>query len=160
MPKGFFSQGVCLLTDGSTTIEGVRAALERAGFSIVKAVPASEFWSFSGPALLLAYLPQVNGSVTIDVVNHPWPDAMGDPKADPMTFGAWGMGHFGPFAYPGGLQRAMEQSWGWEAARLSYRSIAGSFESAVPMSAVRTRTPGACRRITSQSLNCSLSAVS
>lgn len=42
---------------------------------------------------------------------------MGDAKSDPMTFGAWSMGYFGPFAYPGGLTRAIQQPWGWAAAR-------------------------------------------
>lgn len=39
---------------------------------------------------------------------------MGDPKKETMIFGAWTMGHFGPFAYPSGLQRALQQCWGWE----------------------------------------------
>jgi hypothetical protein len=42
---------------------------------------------------------------------------MGDPKADPFTFAAWTMGHFGPLAYPQGLRRAVEQAWSWPEAR-------------------------------------------
>ncbi|MDJ0847938.1 MAG: hypothetical protein QNK04_06055 [Myxococcota bacterium] len=38
---------------------------------------------------------------------------MGDPQREPLLMGAWSMGHFGPFAYPGGLERAAQQCWGW-----------------------------------------------
>jgi hypothetical protein len=40
---------------------------------------------------------------------------MGDPKSDPITFGAWLMGQFGPLAYPGGLDRARQHAWSWPA---------------------------------------------
>src|SRR6266542_4613449 len=103
MPKGFFSQGVCLLTDGRTTISEIKRALLAGGFQIAKEVPANEDLCFSGPSVVVPFLPQVNGYVSVDVVDKVWPDAMGDPASDPVTFGAWSMGYFGPFAYPGGL---------------------------------------------------------
>jgi hypothetical protein len=109
---------VCLLTDGRPSIADVKSSLEVVGFDIARELPSQELWSFGGPALLLAYRPEVNGSVTVDVVNHAWPDAMGDPKADPMTFGAWSLGHFGPFAYPAGLERAMQHAWAWPDGRV------------------------------------------
>jgi hypothetical protein len=73
-------------------------------------------WPFGGPALIVSYRPEVNGLISVDVVDRPWPDQMGDPKADPQVFGAWSMGHFGPFAWPGGLGRAGQHSWGWKEA--------------------------------------------
>jgi hypothetical protein len=42
---------------------------------------------------------------------------MGDPKSDPWTFGAWTMGYFGPFAFPGSLARARQHAWSWQAGR-------------------------------------------
>jgi hypothetical protein len=42
---------------------------------------------------------------------------MGDPQSDSMTFAAWSMGHFGPFAYPGSLARARQHAWSWQPAR-------------------------------------------
>lgn len=33
-----------------------------------------------------------------------------------MLFAAWGMGQFGPFAYPNALERACQQSWRWNGA--------------------------------------------
>jgi hypothetical protein len=41
---------------------------------------------------------------------------MGDPKSESMVFGAWAMGNFGPFAFPGNLARAGRQAWHWEEA--------------------------------------------
>jgi hypothetical protein len=106
MAKGFFTQGVCLFTDGRLAIEDVKFLLQEQGFDVVKEVPAAQHEVFSGPGLTVAFLPEVNGYVAVDVVNQPWPDLMGDPKSDPLTFGAWTMGHFGPLAFPRGLARA------------------------------------------------------
>ncbi|HEY2589549.1 MAG TPA: DUF4261 domain-containing protein [Tepidisphaeraceae bacterium] len=117
MPKGFFSQGVVLLTDGRATIADVKSAIQSAGFAVVKEIAPQELWSFGGPTVLVPFRAEVNGSVMIDVVDRAWPDTMGDPKLDPMTFGAWSMGYFGPFAYPGGLTRAIQHAWAWAAGR-------------------------------------------
>jgi len=117
MPKGFFTQGVSLLTNGQTTIENIKAALLTKGFEIVKETPAQENWAFGGPTLVLSFLPDVNGYVAVDVVNQPWPDAMGDPKSDSITFAAWSMGHFGPLAFPRSLARARQHAWAWQPAQ-------------------------------------------
>src|SRR5262245_14888107 len=97
---------MCLLTDGQTTIDDIKSALDEKEFEIVKQTPPAKDWRFGGPTLIVAYLPEVNGYAAIDVVNHSWPDTMGGPKSDPATFGAWGTGQFGPFTFPGGLARA------------------------------------------------------
>lgn len=117
MAKGLFSQCVCLLTDGTATIDDIKSALQENDFEIVKQAPAQSDWRFGGPTLVVAYEPEVNGYAAFDVVNQLWPDAMGDPKADAMTFAAWSMGHFGPLGFPGGLARAAQHSWAWEAGR-------------------------------------------
>lgn len=117
MAKGFFTQGVSLLTSGQTTLDSIKAALREQGFEIVKESPAQENWAFSGHTLVVAFLPDVNGYVAVDVVNQPWPDSMGDPKSDSTTFAAWSMGHFGPFAFPGSLARARQHAWAWQRAQ-------------------------------------------
>ncbi len=112
--KGFFTQGVVILLRAPVTIAAVRARL--ADFPVVKELPGAS-WEMGGPGLVVAYRRELNGAVTVDVVDRPWPDAMGDPKQEPMVFGAWSMGHFGPCTWPGGLQRAVQQAWAWPEAR-------------------------------------------
>src|SRR5262245_56197834 len=118
MAKGFYSQGMCLLTNGETAIEDIKAALQENGFEVVKQAPAQKDWHFGGHTLTIDFLPEVNGYSAIDVVNQPWPDTMGDPKTDVKTSAAWGMGFFGPFAFPGGLERAGQHAWAWQPGRV------------------------------------------
>lgn len=114
--KGMFTQGIALLTDRPVELSELEALLpsrER-----VRRVPAQQEWSFSNEALILP-LPSVEGcAVAIDVVERPWPDDMGNPQQSPMLFASWTMGHFGPFAYPFGFERACQQAWAWPEAKV------------------------------------------
>ncbi len=112
MPKGIYTQGVCILLDRPASLDQLEGAL--ADFEIVKRSDTSDAWEFGGPTLVIAYRPEVNGLVAVDTISKPWPDHMGDPTEETMIFGAWSMGHFGPFTFPGGLQRAAQQSWLWK----------------------------------------------
>ncbi len=115
MAKGFFTQGIVLLTSSQTAIEDVKAALKPSGFQVVKEMPAQKEWATGGgPSVVVPFRPEVNGYAAIDVVNEPWPDSMGDPKAAPTLFAAWSMGNLGPFTFPNGLLRASQQSWLWQ----------------------------------------------
>lgn len=42
---------------------------------------------------------------------QPWPDELGDPEAEPEAFQDWSLGLYGPLAFPGCFQRAVERSW-------------------------------------------------
>lgn len=125
MAKGLFSQSVCLLTDGQATLFDVKASLQRHDFEIVKALRPRSEWQFGGAALVIAYRPEVNGVAIVDLVNRPWPDTMGNPESDTTTFGAWSMGHFGPWAFPNGLQRASQHAWSWAEGRSIENAHAG-----------------------------------
>lgn len=111
MGKGLFTAGAAILLREACSIDDVVTAV--GGFDVAGLNPASDRWEIGGPSVTLAYRPSANGVVLVDVVDKPWPDTMGDPDKEPVLFGAWSMGHFGPFAFPGGLERAGEQSWAW-----------------------------------------------
>ncbi len=112
MAKGLFTNCSCLLTNGEVPFEQVRAAVAK-DIEIAKEVPTAEDWRFSGPSLVVPFRPEINGYAAVDVIEQPWPDGMGDPKTEPMTFGAWALAQFGPLTYPGGLARAGQHAWAW-----------------------------------------------
>jgi Domain of unknown function (DUF4261) len=60
------------------------------------------------------YKDEANGHLLVTPSTEPWPDDLGDPESAPEKFIAWSLGQFGPLAFPGCLQRAGEQCWGWE----------------------------------------------
>ncbi len=109
--KGQFTAGACVLFERSVSLDQLDRALVE--FEVVKRLDEGSDWAMRGPSLVLALRPDVNGYVSVDTVGKPWPDHMGDPQSEPMLFGAWSMGNFGPFAFPNGLKRAMQHSWGW-----------------------------------------------
>jgi hypothetical protein len=113
MPKGNFTQCVCILLNRTPSLDEVAQSLSNVA-DIVSRQEATEDWQFFGPSLTIAFQPQVNGYVAVDVVDRPWPDEMGDPEKDAALFGAWALGYFGPSAFPLGLARASDQSWCWD----------------------------------------------
>ncbi len=113
MPKGMFTQCACILLQRVVPLDAMAAAL--APFGKLNRGPDGTDWRVSGPALVVPFRPDVNGQVAIDVVAECWPDRMGDPQSDATLFGAWAMGNFGPFTFPGGLERAGQQCWSWKA---------------------------------------------
>jgi hypothetical protein len=114
MPQGFFTQSACVLLRSLPTLEAVKSSL--ANFEILRDLPVAPSWALSGPALLVNYRQQVNGLVVVDLVDRPWPDAMGEGDTESEAFRGWATGQFGAFTFPGGLQRATQQCWGWEQA--------------------------------------------
>lgn len=114
MPKGLFTQGLAVLFEESVGIEEISALLSR--FPVVRRADPEVGWEMSGPAVVLAFRPEVHGTVLVNVVDRPWPDDLGHPQKSPELFAAWMSGYFSPGAYPGGLQRAVQQSWRWEGA--------------------------------------------
>jgi hypothetical protein len=109
--KGMVTACVCVLFDRPVRVEQLAAAL--AEFGVLKQTPGGERWEFGGPSVVIPYRRDANGLIAVDVVDRPWPDHMGDPKKEAMLFGAWSMGHFGPFAFPNGLHRAVHNCWSW-----------------------------------------------
>jgi uncharacterized protein DUF4261 len=108
--KGFFTQGAMVLTQRPLAADAVDDALRP--FRVVKRSPAEgeKNWTGGYPSWVIAWRPEVNGNVTVDVVDAPWPDNMGDPKSPggQSLFAAWSMGFMGPMTWPGNLLRATE----------------------------------------------------
>ena len=115
MAKGFYTQGVCVLLSRPTTLDDIVPLL--GGYEIVKRIDEAPTPDMGGPTLIVPFRPEVNGYVSVDIQDRRWPDHMGDPKSEPMLFASWSMGHFGPFAFPGNLERAAQQSWSWPDAK-------------------------------------------
>ncbi len=113
--KGFFSQGLMVLLSAPATLDELENLLR--GRNIVSKHEKSDNWELSGPSILIPFRPEVNGYVTVDLVDRPWPDKLGHPQQEPQLFASWSMGHFGPFAFPGNLERAVRQSWVWPKAK-------------------------------------------
>ncbi len=109
--KGNFTQCAVVLFGDTVAFESIEPFLTE--FDLVGEVRDSKDWEFSGPSLTVAYKPEINGYVSVDVVNQPWPDGMGNVRDEKTLFGAWTLGFFGPFAYPNGLLRATQQSRLW-----------------------------------------------
>jgi hypothetical protein len=99
------------LLDRPATLDAIVEQLPN--YEVIRRNDAFEAWEFGGRSITIAYKPEINGLVSVDAVDQPWPDQMGDPKLEPTLFGAWGMGFFGPFTYPGSLERAGQQCWAW-----------------------------------------------
>ncbi|MCB9896190.1 MAG: DUF4261 domain-containing protein [Planctomycetes bacterium] len=113
MAKGFFTQGISVLFEKAPTRVQLREALEPT-FEIAREDDGGDGWAQGRDGLIVTYRPDVNGYVNVDVVNRKWPDHMGDPAGEPELFAAWTFGHFGPYAYPGNLERAGEHNLTWE----------------------------------------------
>ena len=109
--KGQITGGTCVLFERPVSADALSNALS--GFNVVRRTDGSDHWAFGGPGVSIAFRPEINGYVAVKTTDRPWPDEMGDPATEPMVFGAWSMGHFGPFTYPGSLERAAQHSWGW-----------------------------------------------
>jgi len=113
MPKGLFSQGVSVLLSRPTTLDELAPLLR--DFPIAKRNDEGS-GHMGGPSWLIPFRPEVNGYVSVDLQDHPWPDHMGDPERETELLAAWSMGGFGPFAFPGNLERTGQQAWGWQEA--------------------------------------------
>lgn len=111
MPKGLFTQSACVLLSRETSLDEIAPLLSE--FTIAKRTEPPANPNFGGPSLLIPYRPEVKGCVSVEARSGKWPDHMGDAKTEFELFGAWSMGFFGPFTFPGNLQRATEQLWAW-----------------------------------------------
>jgi hypothetical protein len=114
MPKGFFTQTICLLLSRPVSLDELEPLLTE--FSGVRRVEGSGTPEIAGAGFALDFRREVNGQVVVDLQEERWPDDMGHPQEKPMLFSSWVMGHYGPFTFPGNLERAVQQAWTWKEA--------------------------------------------
>ncbi|MCM2370586.1 DUF4261 domain-containing protein [Aporhodopirellula aestuarii] len=112
MAKGLFTQGMCVLLKQPLPLEEIQERLK--SFELVARQEADD--EDAPETLVYAFRPEVGGHLLVTPTSSPWPDDMGDPDESPERFVAWSLGQFGPLAFPGGLDRATSQSWGWDGA--------------------------------------------
>src|SRR4051794_572913 len=106
--KGLFMQGVVVLFSEAPGVSELERLL---GDYEISGRDEDSQWPMGGPGLVVDYRPEVHGTCLIDICDRLWPDDMGDPKKEPELFAAWGMGFFGPGAFPGGLGRAVQHCY-------------------------------------------------
>ena len=111
MAKGLFTQGMCVLLRDPVSIDDLEKRLS--AFDFVGRQESIED-DDAPESLIYQYQAESNGHLLVTPARNTWPDDMGDPDESPERFVAWTLGQFGPLAFPGCLQRAGDQSWGWE----------------------------------------------
>ena len=117
--KGLHTQVLVVLLRRPVSLQTIELQLK--DFKIAGRAEIAPKWLMGGPSCAVAprlsvavpYRPDVNGYAWIDVVSGSWPDKMGHAEVDPEVFAAWGMGYFGPGAWPGCLERACQHSLQW-----------------------------------------------
>jgi hypothetical protein len=113
MAKGLFTQGMCVLLRRPMRLDEIQERLR--SFEMVARQESDD--EESPETLVYSFRPEVGGHLLVTPTSTPWPDDLGDPDESPERFVAWSLGQFGPLAFPGGLERAATQSWGWEDAQ-------------------------------------------
>ena len=113
MAKGLFTQGMCVLLQEPVSVDELQQRLS--GFNLVGQHESIDD-DDAPTTLVFEFRPEVNGHLLVTPATCAWPDDMGDPDESPERFVAWSLGQFGPLAFPGCLERAGQQSWGWEEA--------------------------------------------
>lgn len=111
MAKGLFTQGMCVLLRQPVSVEAIMTKLS--GFTLAARHEAMEDVD-SEETLVYEFQEEAGGHLLVTPSAAVWPDDLGDPDDSPERFVAWSLGQFGPLAFPGCLERAMDQCWGWE----------------------------------------------
>ncbi|MEM6691599.1 MAG: DUF4261 domain-containing protein [Planctomycetota bacterium] len=114
MAEYLFTQGVSVLLDKPVALERVCEKLDVFFGRVVDEPPCE-----NGALYVLESPEEDDVSEEIErpaylivvASEQPWPDELGDPEAEPEAFHDWSLGLYGPLAFPGCLQRAVERSW-------------------------------------------------
>lgn len=109
--QGLFTQTLCILLRQPVSVSAIKQALSE--FRILAESESTDGWEVSGPSIWIEAPEGMEGIGVVDSVDQAWPDDMGYEDEDSPVYKAWDNGLFGPLTFPGSLERAAEQSWGW-----------------------------------------------
>jgi hypothetical protein len=115
--KGLFTQAAMVLLSRVPSLDEVKQGLLLASPTEARITQGGRHWSEGDSLLVLPFQPEKNGYLLIDIIERPWPDALGDLVDEPEVVAAWEAGHFGPLTYGGCLTQAGLQNWKWKAGR-------------------------------------------
>jgi len=108
--KGIYSQCIVILLRSPVSLRDILDRLS--AFPAQASKQPSSGWLGGDPILVVPFPAGVDATVTVDLVDRPWPDHMGDVESDPDLFAAWSLGNFG-LAQPFALKSACEHSRQW-----------------------------------------------
>ncbi len=107
MSKGFSTASAMVLVSAPVSLDEIERELARYQISRRVEAQPTHAWMSGYPAIIVALKAEINAYISVEVIDRPWPDTMGDPKTDADLFGAWATGFFGPFVFPGSLAQAV-----------------------------------------------------
>ncbi len=113
MARGLYTQGAAVLLNQPVDFSQIQSCLSGFELAVVPATPDSQ----EHPLMLLKDDQPGEGQAVVICSDQPWPEDLPDPEENPEMFAAWTQGQYGPLAFPGDLQRAIEQSWRWDEGR-------------------------------------------
>src|SRR5260370_9343702 len=113
--KGYLTQSACVLLEYTLTSDQIEQAIKDHNFSLTKYDRGTDLLTLASASVVIDVASHLNAqsSVMIDIMSGPWPDRIPDKDQDSVQFLSWHAGAFGPYAYPGCLERALQECRTW-----------------------------------------------
>jgi hypothetical protein len=108
-----FTQSAYILLKYAPTPDEINTILNTQEFSVTKHEHGTDLLTVATASVVfeVAFQAEKSASVLIDIMRGPWPDTIS--REDPVLFVSWHAGAFGRFAYPGCLERALQECRIW-----------------------------------------------
>ncbi|WP_068140737.1 DUF4261 domain-containing protein [Roseimaritima ulvae] len=113
MVRGIYTQGAAVLLAQPVDFSQVQSCLSGFELATTDLTPGQP----DEQVLLLKDDQPGDGHAVVIYSNKRWPDDYSGLEGEPEMAAAWARGQYGPLAFPGDLQRAIEQSWRWDEGR-------------------------------------------
>lgn len=108
-----FTQSAYILFKPAPTSDDIDTMLKTQGFSVIRHEHGTDLLTAATASVVFEVALQTEKSISvrIDIMHSPWPDTIS--KKDPVRLLSWHTGVFGRFAYPGCLERALQECRTW-----------------------------------------------